>query len=177
MRETRHLINLFLLVIFAAFVLLPFSLTKVVVKPGVLGESLQREYYKKANADSEELMIRNLIQENNQERDMITVQDLNQANSYFPLYEIRNLSANRLTLKLYPGEQILGNLKGKKVVLKYEDQELIIYKDGNTVQGKPEIEMNLKPDEKVKIDLIVESSQSSNLQTPLSFDLILEKMK
>ena len=176
MRMNKHFVNLLLIGAFGFLVMLPFGLTNVRVDSLVLGEYMERDYYKRVVGASEEVMIRNVAKEEGKEQDFITVLLTKERGvSFFPLYEISNLNSTTQNFVLYPGNQIVGEMENKRVSLRVNGEtDVIFYYDANWGDNKPEVLLTLKAGEAANVGLWIESTGGEAF-TPLSFDLYLEK--
>lgn len=177
MRINKHILNLVLFSLFGLLVVVPFGMIRLRTDSRILGEYARRDYYKRVVGDSENLMVRNIEEEGNRERDVVTA--LIPAKSttlFYLLYEIANLTDLTEEFVIFPEKLILGEMKGKRVSLQLNhEQEVVLFNNDHIVIGSPELEFKLKPGEKVGISLIIENSQAETEERTITFDLILEK--
>ena len=177
MKISKHFINLTMLFIFGFLVVIPFGLTRPKVNPFVLGIQSQKEYYKKIIGNSDNTMIRNLTVTEDNEKDAITIiVSEGQTQSYFPIYDIINITNTPIDFVIYPSSRILGDVKDKVVTLQTGNGGYsVLYDDSSEMQGKSKIEFRLNTGEKMIIAVVVEDIIGVEKDTPLTFDLTVSK--
>lgn len=175
MKNAKHLPHLILTFLFLFMIGLPFLSSDVKVDTSILGVSEQKDYYKNVNYDIEKVMLRTLKSENHEEYDFISLSLSNEQTSYYPLYELTNVSEERINFSLIPGQEILGSMDGKKVFLRVSGNDQLLYKNMNKLYGNPIFEFSLMPQETVSVGISIESNFATESSSPLSFDLTLKQ--
>lgn len=177
MKISKHLINLVMLSMFGFLLILPFSLSRPRVDPLVLGIRSQKEYLKKIIGNSDNIMIRNLTTSENSEKDAITIiVSEGQTQSYFPIYDITNLTKTPKNFVVYSSGRVLGDIKDKVITLQLSNGEnVVLYENSNETQRDSDLEFSLNTGEKVSLAIVVEDIMGINKDTPLSFDLTFSK--
>lgn len=173
----RHLVNLTMFFVFTLMVALPFSLFKTEVKNNVLGEVYEKPYYKRVTNFYDTMLLRTISKTDSTERDFVTVMlEPDVRSIYYNLYEVVNLSEDTLSFTVAPVGDALGEFDGKRLILKYQEHEVVLYQDDRYLDANTEgISFELLPGEKGQVNLLVENTEPGVIVSPLSFDLVLEK--
>ena len=176
MKIVKHTTNLSLLFLFGMLVITPFAFSRITYNKNVLGEQAQKEYHKRTLGNSDNLLIRNLSNLDNKERDAISLILDYTHGSFYTLYEITNLTSETESFNIHPDNTVIGNMTGKRLSLQSDKTpDIILFYDDNRSLGNPGMEFKLKPNEKILISLSVENETPTTEKTPLSFDLLFEK--
>jgi len=177
MKIVKHFVNFGMFFLFALLIVAPFGFSKIGVDKSVLGQQIQLDYHKKIVGSNSNFMVRNLTKETGQEVDFVTVLfDDQNTISYYPIYEISNLSDSKQDFSIHSSRDVVGNMEGKKVSLATDKGvRTLLFSDSNSANQYSVLNFTLNPEEKIKVNLIVGQEENVQGNGPISFDLIFKK--